>query len=153
MRNHFRKELAGSWPTDKTAVVGARDRATNQVAARAVESTAKETLQGFVESILADCRLDRCDGQWVPCHLLVSRQEFEALFLGLNEEQFVEWVSVFRRCVEFTGGVSDGDWKKRHVLPLEHRNDVIWIEGALSQTSSSAGIVLQPHLPDRTVLA
>lgn len=69
--------------------------------------------------------------------------------MGLNEEQFVEWVSVFRRCVEFTCGVSDGDWKKRHVLPLEHSNDVIWIEGALSQTSSSAGIVLQPHLPDR----
>ena len=85
----------------------------------------------------------------MPCHLLVSGQEFEALFLGLNEEQFVEWVSVFRRCVEFTCGVSEGDWKKRHVLPLEHSNDVIWIEGALSQTSSSAGIVLQPHLPDR----
>ena len=110
MPNHFRNELAGSRPTDKTAVVGARDRATNQVAARAVESTAKETLQGFVESILADCPLDRCDGQWVPCHLLVSRQEFETLFLGLNEEQCVEWVFVFEGCVEFSCGVSDGDW-------------------------------------------
>lgn len=85
----------------------------------------------------------------MPCHLLVSRQELETLFLGLNEEQFVEWVFVFKWRVEFSGGVSDGDWQKRHVLPLEHGNNVVWIEGALPQTSSPAGIVLQPHLPDR----
>ena len=51
MPNHHRKKLSGRRLTGKTAVVRARDRATNQVAARAVESTDKETLQGFVESI------------------------------------------------------------------------------------------------------
>ena len=31
-----------------------------------------------------------CDGERVPRHLLVNRQELETLFLGLNQEQFVE---------------------------------------------------------------
>ena len=51
MPKHCRKELSGRRPTGKTAVVGARNRATNQFAARAIESTDKEALQGFVESI------------------------------------------------------------------------------------------------------
>ena len=49
MPNHVRKELAGRGPVGKTAVVGAKDHETNQVAAKAVESTDKETLQGFVK--------------------------------------------------------------------------------------------------------
>ena len=49
MPNHVRKELTGRGATGKTAVVGAKDRETNQVAAKAVESTDKETLQGFVK--------------------------------------------------------------------------------------------------------
>lgn len=39
MPNHAGKELSGRRPTGKTAAVGCRNRATNQVAARAVEST------------------------------------------------------------------------------------------------------------------
>jgi len=49
MPNHIRKELTGRGPTGKTAVVGAKDRETNEEAAKAVESTDKETLQGFVK--------------------------------------------------------------------------------------------------------
>ena len=98
---------------------------------------------------LSGLPLKCCDGQRVPCHLSVNRQELETLFLGLNQQQLGECVFVFKGCVEFSCGVSDGDWKKRHVLTLEHSNNVIWIKGALPQTSSSAGIVLQPHLPDR----
>lgn len=49
MPNHVRKELTGRGPTGKTAVVGAKDRETNRVAAKAVESTDKETLQVFVK--------------------------------------------------------------------------------------------------------
>ena len=32
----------------------------------------------------------------MPRHLLVNRQELETLFLGLNQEQFVEWVFVLK---------------------------------------------------------
>ena len=47
---HSRKKLrAGRGTVGKTAVVGARDRATGHVTATVVESTDKETLQGFVK--------------------------------------------------------------------------------------------------------
>ena len=46
---HADKKLrAGRGTVGKTAVVGARDRATNQVSAAVVEATDAETLQGFV---------------------------------------------------------------------------------------------------------
>ena len=48
---HASKKLrAGRGPVGKTAVVGAKDRATNQVAARVVDATDKKTLQGFVKT-------------------------------------------------------------------------------------------------------
>ena len=50
MSNAKRKALAGTGrgAVGKTAVVGAKDRETNQVSARVVASTDKPTLQGFV---------------------------------------------------------------------------------------------------------
>ena len=48
MSNAKRATLEGRGAVGKTAVVGAKDRATKQVAARVVESTDKPTLQGFV---------------------------------------------------------------------------------------------------------
>ena len=50
MSNSQRKELTGRGPAGKTAVVGAKDRATKHVAAKVVASTDKETLQGFVKN-------------------------------------------------------------------------------------------------------
>ena len=51
MSNAQHKELAGTGrgAVGKTAVVGAKDRATNKVAAKVVTATDKETLQGFVK--------------------------------------------------------------------------------------------------------
>lgn len=43
-----RKAAMGRGPVDMTAVVGARDRATNKVAAKVVAETDAPTLQGFV---------------------------------------------------------------------------------------------------------
>ena len=43
-----RKELKGRGAVGKTAVVGAKDRATNKVSAAVAEATDAETLQGFV---------------------------------------------------------------------------------------------------------
>ena len=50
MSNSKRKALAdtGRDPAGKTAVVGAKDRATKRVAAKVVRNTDAETLQGFV---------------------------------------------------------------------------------------------------------
>ena len=51
MSNAKRKELAdtGRGPVGKTAVVGAKDRETNRVAATVIQSTDADTLQGFVK--------------------------------------------------------------------------------------------------------
>ncbi|MYL01117.1 MAG: IS1595 family transposase, partial [Gammaproteobacteria bacterium] len=43
-----RKQLTGRGGVDKTAVVGAKDRKTNRVAAEVVQQTDRATLQGFV---------------------------------------------------------------------------------------------------------
>ena len=50
MSNAKRKELAGTGrgAVGKTAVIGAKDRGTNQVAAKVIERTDAPTLQGFV---------------------------------------------------------------------------------------------------------
>ena len=48
MSNAKRRDLTGRGPVGKTAVVGAKDRASNQVTARVVQSTDADTLQGFV---------------------------------------------------------------------------------------------------------
>ena len=50
MSSTKRKTLEGRGTSGKTAVLGAKDRASNQVSAAVVESTDKETLQGFVTS-------------------------------------------------------------------------------------------------------
>ena len=50
MSSAKRKTLEGRGTVGKTAVLGAKDRASNQVSATVVESTDKETLQGFVVS-------------------------------------------------------------------------------------------------------
>ena len=48
MPKHKREQMTGRGAVGKTAVVGAKDRATKQVAARVVPNTTKATLHGFV---------------------------------------------------------------------------------------------------------
>ena len=48
-KHESKKLKAGRGPVGKTAVVGMKDRATKRVAAKVIERTDSETLQGFVE--------------------------------------------------------------------------------------------------------
>ena len=48
MKKSKREQLSGRGPAGKVAVVGAKDRTTNQVKAQVVSDTTSETLQGFV---------------------------------------------------------------------------------------------------------
>ena len=60
MSNARRKELEGTGrgPVGKVAVVAAKDRASNRVAARVIQYTDRETLGGFVnEHVSADAKL------------------------------------------------------------------------------------------------
>ncbi len=54
MPNSKRKELTGRGAVGKVAVVGMKNRETNKVVATVVQSTDKETLQGFVEDNTTD---------------------------------------------------------------------------------------------------
>ncbi len=49
--NAERKDAEGRGPIDMTAVVSAKDRASNEVRAKVVSSTCKDTLQGFVDDM------------------------------------------------------------------------------------------------------
>ena len=49
-KHESKKLRAGRGPVGKAAVVGAKDRASGRVAARVVENTDRETLQGFVKT-------------------------------------------------------------------------------------------------------
>ena len=61
---HAHKKLhAGRGPVGKTAVVGARDRATGQVAAQVIESVDGETLRGFVTERTAEGAMVFTDGE------------------------------------------------------------------------------------------
>ena len=53
-RHQGKKANLGRGAVGKATVVGAKDRATGQVAARVVEGTDKATLQGFVRSRVTD---------------------------------------------------------------------------------------------------
>ena len=54
-KKHGKKKLkAGRGPVGKTAVVGMKDRATKRVTAKVIDSTDKETLQGFVQEHAKD---------------------------------------------------------------------------------------------------
>ena len=53
MSKSKRKGLKGRGAVDKTAVVGAKDRATNQVTAKVIEKADAKTLHGFVGEIAA----------------------------------------------------------------------------------------------------
>ena len=52
-RRELKEAGAGRGTVGKTAVIGAKDRETNQVAAMVVQSTDAPTLQGFVEGVTA----------------------------------------------------------------------------------------------------
>ena len=53
-RREVRKTVGGRGAVGKTAVVGAKDRATNKVKAEVVQATDKATLQGFVSDTVKD---------------------------------------------------------------------------------------------------
>ncbi len=54
MSKSKRKQLTGRGPSGKTAVVGAKDRRSNRVSAKVVNSTDQPTLQGFIVANVED---------------------------------------------------------------------------------------------------
>ncbi len=88
MSNAKRRGLTGRGPVGKTAVVGAKDRASNQVTVRVVQSTEADTLQGFVtERTLRDATVYTDDAtayRGVPRTREAVRQSVGEYVLGIT---------------------------------------------------------------------
>ena len=84
-----------------------------------------------------------------PINPPIGGQELEALFLGLDEEEFVERILVIERGVELSGRVGCGQGQKNGFLSFEGDDNFLRIEGAPALTGNMAGMVFQSHLPDR----
>ena len=63
-KHEGKRQKAGRGPVGKTAVVGVKDRATKRVAAKVVERTDKDTLQGFVRTHTAKGAKIYTDEAW-----------------------------------------------------------------------------------------
>ena len=76
-----REKITGRGPVNKTAVVGAKDRATGQVAAQVVDSVDAETLVGFVDSHAGSDAMVYTDGATV----YRGRKNHEAVHHSVGE--------------------------------------------------------------------
>ena len=65
-------------------------------------------------------------------NLPISGEEFEALLLRLNEEEFVERIVVVNRGFKCSRGMTHGHRSENHILAFEYCNHIIRVEGALS---------------------
>ena len=79
----------------------------------------------------------------------VGGEKFEVFFLSLNQEQFVEWVLVFKRCFERPCSVTCGHRQKDYILPFQDGDHVNRVEGVLTLARPMTDAVFQPHFPDR----
>ena len=76
-----RKQLQGRGPVGKTAVVGAKDRESNQVVANVIERTDRETLVGFVDSHTEPKAMIYTDGATA----YRGRENHECVYHSLDE--------------------------------------------------------------------
>ena len=99
---HAHKRLnAGRGPVGKTAVVGARDRATGQVAAQVIDSTDGPTLRGFVSARAADGAMVFTDEarayRGLPRHESVSHSTGEYVRDGVHTNGIESLWSTLKR--------------------------------------------------------
>ena len=101
MSNARRKELAGTGrgAVGKTAVIGAEDRASNQVRAKVIEETDTETLVPFVEDNAAQ-------GATVYTDEAAAYASLPTMFNGIDHEAVKHSVSEYVRGQVHTNGVS-----------------------------------------------
>ena len=99
MSNEKRRELAGTGrgAVGKVAVVGAKDRNSNQVAARVIERTDRETLQGFVDEHASPDAMIYTDG----ASAYKSHERHESVKHSVGEYvRYLEGVKVHTNGVE-----------------------------------------------------
>lgn len=141
--NAARKAASGRGAVDMTAVVGAKDRATNKVKARAVQDTGKATLQGFVvAATLASATLytdDAAAYEGMPRHHEVVNHSVSEYVRGMAHTNGVEsfW-SMFKRGYQGTYHKMSEKHLDRYVTEFAERHNVRDLD-TVNQMDSLAG--------------
>lgn len=85
----------------------------------------------------------------MPCYLAIDGKEFEALFLGLYEQHFVERVFMENGSLQGSGRVTWGHRQENDVLIFKQAEHEIRVERTLSFAGAIEALEFQSHLPDR----
>ena len=115
MPNAVRKQLTGRGPVGKTAVVGAKDRATKHVAAKAVPATDKATLQGFVKD-----HADRQAGVYTDEARAYERLPFEHESVNHSVGEYVSGQAHTNGVESFWSMLKRGYYGTFHKLSPKH---------------------------------
>ena len=85
----------------------------------------------------------------MPDQMSINGQEFEALFLGLNEQDFVKRIFMGDGSLQQPGCVTRDHRQEDDILVFKHAEHNIRIEETLASTRPVPALKFQPHLPDR----
>ena len=128
MHNLKRKALEGRGPVGKTAVVGAKDRATKRVAARVVRNTDRATLHGFIgEHAQPGARIYTDDArayQGLPNHESVKHSVSEYVRGQAHTNGVESFWSMLKRGHQGTYHKMSPKHLERYVKEFSHRHNV-----------------------------
>jgi transposase-like protein len=144
MPKHVREELTGRGAVGKAAVVGAKDRETNQVAAKVVESTDADTLQGFVEQHAAEGATVYTDEaaayEGLPNHAAVKHSVGEYVRGQAHTNGIESFWSMLKRGYYGTYHKMSPKHLNRYVKEFEGRHNVREIDTAEQMGGLVAGM-------------
>ena len=81
--------------------------------------------------------------------MTIDGQEFEALFLGLHEQEFVKRIFVGDGNLQRAGCMTRGHRQEDDVLVFKSIEHNVRIEETLASAGAVSALEFQPHLPDR----
>jgi len=151
-----RKELTGRGGADKTAVVGAKDRKTNRVAAKVVERTDGATLKGFVaDNAERDAKIYTDEArayQGLPNHSAVSHSAGQYVDGQIHTNGVESFWSMLKRAHKGTFHKMSPKHLQRYVNEFAGRHNIREL-GTMAQMSFVAARLEGKRLPYAALIA
>ena len=140
-----RRELTGRGGVDKTAVVGVKDRATNQVAAQVVDRTDAKTLQGFVTDHTAAGAFVFTDDNrayaGLQRHATVRHSAHEYVVRPVHTNGVESFWSMLKRAHKGTFHVLSEKHLQRYVTEFAARHNIREMDTADQMATTVRGMV------------